>query len=224
MLSAKSRIRASLSSVPSSSGIPAPVLKNRQKNVPQLPDIDTAQMKTATNAFTEKQIADLIDLQLKRSTCGIDFIFAVSQQANFTEKEFESVPSKCEKYNGQRCNQFADTGSRSFGSNCKFLHAATEDNRQSDKPTFDIADKLPGLINTPLTFHGAGRCLRGDDCAFRHKGKEFQQEERVVAAEKELKSETLMVISKIEMASTEENQSDVPRSGQRELRPPIWTE
>ena len=56
----------------------------------------------------EKRIADMIDMQLKCSVSDINFVFAVSQQENFIEKEFENIPSKCEKCRGQKCNQFAD--------------------------------------------------------------------------------------------------------------------
>ena len=222
MLSTKSRIQASLSSVRSGSRTPTAVLKNRQKNVPKLPEIDTAQKKTAIDAFMEKRIADLIDIQLECSVCDINFVFAVSQQENFIEKEFENIPSKCEKCRGQKCNQFADTGSCSFGSSCKFLHETSEVVRES--PAFDVADKLPGSIKRPCTFHDAGRCLRGDDCAFQHKGREIQQEERAVAVEKELKSKTVLAISKEEAAVIEEMPSDIPKFGRRGLRPASWSE
>ena len=226
MLTAKSRIQASLSCVQSGSGTPtaAVVLKNRQKNVLKLPGVDTTQKKTATDAFMEKRIADLIDLQLKCSVCDINFVFAVSQQENFIEKEFENIPSKCEKCRGQKCNQFADTGSCSFGSSCKFLHETTEVTRQSEKPAFDVADMLPGSIKRPCTFHDAGRCLRGDGCAFQHKGREIQQEERAVAVEKELKSKTVMAISKKETAVVEETRSQIPEFGRSGLQPASWYE
>lgn len=170
----------------------------------------------------EKRIADLIDIQLECSVCDINFVFAVSQQENFIEKEFENIPSKCEKCRGQKCNQFADTGSCSFGSSCKFLHETSEVVRES--PAFDVADKLPGSIKRPCTFHDAGRCLRGDDCAFQHKGREVQQEERAVAVEKELKSKTVLAISKEETAVTEEMPSDIPEFGRSGLRPASWYE
>ena len=127
MLSTKSRIQAGLSSVPSSPKIPVHVLKNRKINIPKTLDVDTEQMKAAAHAFTEKKIADLTNMQLKCSTCDMYFESTVSQQETFIKKEFENIPSKCEKCRGQNCNQFTDTGTCSFGSNCKFLHDDTDD-------------------------------------------------------------------------------------------------
>ena len=134
MLSTKSRIQAGLSSVPSSSKIPVPVLKNRKINVPKIPDVETEQMKAAADAFMKKKTVDLTSMQLKCSTCDMYFEFTVSQQETFIEKGFENIPSKCEKCRGQKCNQFTDTRTCSFGSNCKLLHDDTDDSRQAEQP------------------------------------------------------------------------------------------
>lgn len=51
----------------------------------------------------------------------------------------------------------------------------------------------PGAIDRECTYFTAGHCENGDDCPFKHKGREKEQEKKALAMEQKKKADSVPI-------------------------------
>ena len=97
--------------------------------------------------------------------------------------DWKNQPSKCSKCRDKMkpCTLFAQTGSCRFGDQCRFGHADDAGTAAGVHVTAGRScGAQPGAIDKECDRFAGGTCLAGDECPFRHPGREAEQ--KIMAA------------------------------------------
>jgi hypothetical protein len=109
--------------------VPAPVGHNSNGANPHVRQVQTRPGPTVLTVTQE-----FIDRSITCVMCSVAFGFSAAQQQKFRELNYEP-PKRCPGCRPtKQCDQFAETGNCSFGTNCKFAHGAKQ-------PTVMIIDE-----------------------------------------------------------------------------------